>query len=104
LLIFRDFDRFMVFRVKQLLEDSGIPCFIKNEFLSGAIGEVAPLDAQPEVWLSDDEWQLKAEQLIADFTSQSEQQRASGDWVCLNCGEANDASFVICWQCQTNRE
>lgn len=94
----------MVFRVKQLLEDNGIPCFLKNEFLSGAIGEVSPMDAQPEVWLSDDDWQPKAEQLIRDFKSQAENDQKASDWVCSRCSESNEGSFAICWHCQSSRE
>ena len=58
----------MVWRVKQLLEDNHIPCFIKNEFASGAIGELSPLDSLPEVWLTDDGYETKAKALLAEFS------------------------------------
>ncbi|WP_100656618.1 DUF2007 domain-containing protein [Alteromonas flava] len=100
MLIYRDYDRFLVFRIKSLLEEHGIPCFLKNEFIAGAIGEVSPLDAQPEVWLTDPEWAPKAYALIDAFQHDCANKNNGQDWVCLNCGEANSASFEVCWQCQ----
>ena len=93
-------DRFMVQQVKQLLEDNGIPCFIKNEFAGGAIGELAPFDTWPEVWLTDSEWQTRAEHLIN--TLQSQPQRTE-PWVCQHCHEKNEGSFEVCWQCGAER-
>ena len=88
----------MVWRVKQLLEDNHIPCFIKNEFAIGAMGELSPLDIMPEVWLSDNEWEGKAKSLIADFSAEPISQKK---WICNQCNEENEASFAICWKCET---
>lgn len=92
----------MVFQVKQLLEDKGIPCYIKNEYAIGGIGELSPFDALPEVWLSDDEWQPHAEKLISEMTFQNQQDTLG--WVCDACQEANEASFELCWQCGTEKD
>lgn len=88
----------MVWRVKQLLEDSNIPCFIKNEFAIGAMGELSPLDNLPEVWLTDNEWQAKATALVADFSAEPVSQE---NWKCQQCDEDNEGSFLICWSCET---
>ncbi|WP_026377447.1 DUF2007 domain-containing protein [Aestuariibacter salexigens] len=98
--IFSSEDRFQVARVKDMLDANHIPCFIKNEFSIGGVGELSPFDAWPEVWLSDEEWQSKALRLIDELQS------GSGDgaeWRCPSCGEHNDATFEICWQCQQPR-
>nr|WP_100643382.1 DUF2007 domain-containing protein [Alteromonas facilis] len=102
--IYRDFDRFLVFRVKTLLEEHGIPCFIKNEFVSGAIGEVSPFDSQPEVWLSDPLWEKRAKALIEGFKQDVSDDSQVEDWSCSHCGEVNAASFDVCWQCQHSPE
>lgn len=94
--IYTHHDRFMVWQVKQLLDNHQIPCFIKNEFVGGAVGELAPLDSLPEVWLSDNEWETRANKLIAEMTADA---RVGKDWCCSECGERNDASFDFCWQC-----
>ena len=101
--IFRDYDRFMVYQIKQLLDANAIPCYLKNEFISGAIGELSPLDSQPEIWLLDDEWELRAQTLINSHLDQRESRQAQADWRCEHCNEVNDASFDVCWQCQAPR-
>lgn len=94
--IFWHHDRFRIYQIKQLLDDHGIPNYIKNEFAIGAMGELSPMDIMPEVWLADAEWQTKAEKLIAEF---DEPTTESKPWVCAKCGEQNEANFAICWQC-----
>ena len=85
----------MIWQAKSRLDEKGIPCFIKNEFASGGIGELSPIDSQPEVWICDDEWQRKAEQIVAvlDVPPPGEK------WLCAHCGEQNASSFELCWQC-----
>ncbi len=86
----------MVWQVKHLLAEHHIPCFIKNEYAIGAMGELSPLDALPEVWLTDDEWLPQANKLIAELLGSKVQKR---DWYCATCHEHNDGSFEVCWQC-----
>lgn len=93
--IYSHTERFMVWRVKALLEEQGIPCFIKNEFAIGAIGELAPMDVLPEVWLVDSEWEARARQLINEVSAAQE----SPPWICPHCGEKNEGAFEVCWQC-----
>ena len=50
----------MVFQIKQLLDEQGIPCFVKNEFAIGAMGELSPIDVLPEIWINDAQWLPKA--------------------------------------------
>lgn len=89
----------MVFQVKQLLDKKGIDCFVKNEFAIGAVGELAAGDAQPEVWIVDDDWLPKVEQFISRF---EEKPDSSESWLCNTCNELNDPSFEVCWQCGTD--
>jgi hypothetical protein len=86
----------MVFQIKQLLDEKGIPCFVKNEFAIGAMGELSPMDVLPEVWINDSEWLPKAQQFIDEFESQPIDQ---SPWVCSKCSETNAANFELCWQC-----
>jgi hypothetical protein len=86
---FRHHDRFHVYQVKSILDDAGIPCFVKNELVQGAIGEIPPMDSEPEIWLQDSEWQSKAQKIL--------------DWACAHCGQMNEFQFAICWKCQEPR-
>lgn len=92
----------MVWQVKQLLEENGIPCFIKNEFAIGGVGELSPLDVMPEVWLNDDEWQTRAQRLIEEM--EHSRPTDGADWICNACQESNDVSFEICWQCGKEKQ
>lgn len=93
--VFSHEDRFLVQQVKDLLDQKEVACFIKNEFASGAIGELAPFDCCPEVWILDEEWEPKAKLWIAQLAAESGTQ----EWHCNSCGEDNDGSFELCWQC-----
>jgi hypothetical protein len=90
----------MVFQIKQLLDEQGIPCFVKNEFAIGAMGELSPMDVMPEVWVSDLEWLPKAQKFVADFQHQPAD---TSSWICSDCHEKNAASFEFCWQCAKDR-
>ena len=85
-----------MFLVKQLLDDKGIPCFVKNEFAIGAMGELSPMDVLPEVWISDPLLLPKAKQLIENFEKPPSN---LSPWICNTCHEQNDATFELCWQC-----
>jgi hypothetical protein len=94
--VYSNEDRFLVQQIKDMLESKGISCFIKNEFAIGGAGDLSPFDCWPEVWIIDDDWQTKAEQMILDVKSDPQHGR---DWYCSECGEVNAGSFGICWRC-----
>ena len=99
--IFSSESRLRVQQVKDMLEAYQVPCFIKNEYAIGGVGELAPFDTWPEVWLSDDEWLPRASKLIDAF---EDEVTTGSTWCCRRCQERNEASFEICWQCGTERE
>lgn len=94
--VFASENRLQVQQIKDLLESHHIPCFIKNEYAIGAVGELSPFDAWPEVWLTDPEWEPKANSLIQEFSLPP---ITNEDWFCRQCGERNAATFEICWNC-----
>jgi hypothetical protein len=80
---------------RNVLEQAGIACTIKNEQLAGALGEIPFLDCLPELWVIDDAESARAEALIHE-------QRAApvgAPWRCPRCGEHNEAQFAACWRC-----
>ncbi|MCE2572580.1 DUF2007 domain-containing protein [Motilimonas eburnea] len=85
----------MVNHVKNLMAQAGIDTVIKNEFSQGALGDIAVFDCWPQLWLTQEgKWQ-QAQGVIAALS----QIAAQPDWICGHCGETNDASFELCWQC-----
>ncbi|MDN4501693.1 DUF2007 domain-containing protein [Alteromonadaceae bacterium BrNp21-10] len=99
--LFSSDNRFLMSQLKDQLDAIGIPCFIKNEFAAGAMGELAPQDCYPEIWLYDEEWLTRAKKEVAALQTEVNELE---DWVCQQCDEGNEASFQLCWQCQTLRE
>ncbi len=85
----------MVNHAKNLLAQAGIDTVIKNEFSQGALGDIGVFDCWPQLWLTQvGKWQ-QAQDLISSLNRQAH----LPEWRCPQCGEANDASFEICWQC-----
>jgi len=89
---------FLLNNLKNIVENHGIETVIKNEYLSGGVGEVPSLEAWPELWVLDDSKFDEAMSFVRDELSTD---NVSGeDWSCKGCGESNASSFEVCWQCQ----
>jgi hypothetical protein len=85
--------------LKSLLENAGIPCFIK-ENLSGIYPGVTAFPA--ELMIANDDDYEKAMMLIDSWKKEAPQ--PGENWTCLNCGEVLEGQFHICWKCGTPRE
>ncbi|WGO99052.1 DUF2007 domain-containing protein [Saccharophagus degradans] len=85
----------LVGSVKALLEQASIKVEMKNEYASGAVGELSAIDSWPEIWVSNlDEERAKI--IVARLQDNTPRE----EWVCAACSESNDAAFEVCWQCQ----
>ena len=82
--------------LKNLLEQSGIACVIKNDQLSGGLGEIPFLDCLPELWVLQDE-ELSRARAVLEAAEKTDIARAA--WRCPQCGESNEGQFAACWQC-----
>jgi len=80
-----------------LLQAKGIPCMRRNQFLSGAAGELPPNECWPEVWVEEDSDLPQAEDLIRRALQDTE--KPEHDWVCPGCQERIEAQFATCWNC-----
>lgn len=94
-MVYTDENLFLVSNAKNIIDAVGITSFLKNEFAQGAVGEVSAFDCWPELWVLEDSDYNKAMAAIAA----SEKSVSMPDWICNQCGEKNDASFEVCWQC-----
>ncbi|NMH59252.1 DUF2007 domain-containing protein [Alteromonas ponticola] len=101
--LFASDDRFLVQQVRSELEALDIPYLMKNEFISGAIGELPWQEVMPEIWLIDDTWEAKASKVI-DVLKQNLQddndKMCAQLWQCPQCHELNEPEFESCWQCE----
>jgi hypothetical protein len=82
--------------LRNVLEQSGIGCLIKNEQLSGGLGEIPFLECMPELWVVRDEQLAEAQTLLADLETGA---AAGPAWRCPACGESNEGQYAACWRC-----
>lgn len=82
--------------LKNLLEQSGIDCVLKNEQLSGGLGEIPFLECLPELWVVRDNQLSEALSLLEELARSSP---SAPTWRCSACGETNEGQFAVCWHC-----
>ena len=85
--------------LKNILENNGIACLIRNESLGSTAGELPPIVAWPELWINNASQEDEAKRLISDHTSEPDE--SLEDWLCEQCGETNEAQFGMCWNCSS---
>jgi hypothetical protein len=98
-LIYTHENRFLVGNAHNILEQAGIRVVWKNEFASGAIGELSAFDAWPELWVVDDADHPHAIAILTNILSTPN----TPEWTCPQCDENNDAAFEVCWNCQAEK-
>src|SRR5690606_11530506 len=92
-------DALMAGHISGLLEQAGIRCFIRNQYLWSAMGELPPNECWPEIWVSDECFDL-AREVIASALGGDDEPRAP--WRC-RCGEEMEGQFSACWRCGRER-
>lgn len=98
-LVYTHENKVLVENAKNLLELKGIDTLLKNEFASGAAGDLVPAETWPELWVLDETHYQEAMSALQVLN-----EKINGpDWVCGECHEPNGAAFESCWNCQTER-
>ena len=97
-LIYTHENGFLVSNIKNIIENSGLSVELKNEFLSGGSGDLAPQDTWVELWVVNDADYDKAMNIINHFNRSTDKP----DWICSSCGEKHSSSFEFCWHCQND--
>lgn len=98
---YSDYNQIKLRQIKALLDDAGIPCFVKNEYIQGASGEIPPHETLPEIWLIDYQWAPKAQALIDQL--EADLATDNNTWQCAKCNEVNEGQFLICWHCEHSK-
>lgn len=83
------------------LNAAGIEAQVLNEHAAGGVGELAPDDAAPEVWIVHERDLERALGIVEDYESDLEEPEggAAGTLRCPHCGEENPETFEVCWSC-----
>ena len=87
--------------LNSLLEENGIPCLVKNQFVGILRGDVPFTDTWPEVWVERDEDADAARALIEN--AQKNLESPGPKWTCPNCEEVLESQFESCWKCGTGK-
>ncbi|MEJ2042768.1 MAG: DUF2007 domain-containing protein [Reinekea sp.] len=85
---------YQVVNVQNLLKLNGIESMVRNEYAGGAAGDLAI--TWVELWLMREQDQEAALKIIEQVAGADQTE----DWFCSRCGEANNGSFELCWNCQ----
>ena len=99
-----DFTR--VGHCQAILEEAGIPSFIRNESTQNLLSGLPDSAALPVLCVTDDADATRAIELLRDFIAtekQIESEENSAEWKCPQCGETVPGNFGSCWQCETPR-
>lgn len=85
--------------LKNILEEGGIHCVLKNAQLAQAL-PLSPFTT--ELWVVNDDDFLPAQALCQDWFAPAPD--ALDLWVCPACGQRLGRRFDACWKCGTKRE
>lgn len=98
--VFTHPDRALIGMVADILASNGYACYVRNEFLGGAAGDIPAQECWPELWLLDGRDERPARALIAAVTPSSSINGES--WRCRGCGEWLEPQFGTCWHCASD--
>lgn len=98
-LIYTNENRLLVSNLQNILQNEGIATCLKNEFASGASGDLSFLSTWPEIWVLNEADYLLSLDIIHTVLDNSN----TTEWCCSQCGEINSAPFDYCWNCQNEK-
>jgi hypothetical protein len=97
--VFTAHDTILAGYFKSILEERGIACVLRNDYLGGGAGELPLNECWPEIWVVDPREEQLAKSIIAQNRTPAE-----GDaWLCPSCQESLEPQFTSCWQCGTTK-
>lgn len=87
--------------LKEVLEQEGILCTIKNQQGSSLAGEVPFAEVFPELWVVNDHELPQAQEFLESWRQAQPPETTA--WTCLKCGETLEKEFTTCWNCENVR-
>ena len=95
-LVYTHDNQIMVANIANYLMQNNIEVVIRNQYASGGVGEIPPIEAWPEVFVLNDNFFSKAINLINELNKDLDEPK----WLCKKCNEINYPTFDYCWNCQ----
>jgi hypothetical protein len=75
------------------LEREGIATTVQRQYLVGGIGDLAPDQCLPEIWITELHQEARAGEILSQLKNVKQRR-----WACV-CGEFIEGGFEQCWQC-----
>ena len=83
---------------RNCISSEGIEVEIRNEFASGGVGELSPMQTWPELWVDESDYD-RAKAIVDNLMHV----QLGQIWTCRRCGEENESTFEVCWHCQADK-
>ena len=103
--VYSSYDYMLIGHLKGVLDDHGIACMTRNEYLIGGAGDLPPNECWPEIWVVDDADRDRARTIVD--TALADPALAGGEsapmWQCAGCAESIEGQFTACWNCGAER-
>lgn len=92
--VFRAPTLLQVAHARNVLTTSGIQSELRNQYLSGALGDLPMLETWPQLLVEDDD-----EHAALRALARAAALPAGPAWTCAACGEVSEPQFTQCWRC-----
>ncbi len=87
--------------LKEILEQEGILCTVKNQQGSSLAGEVPFAEVFPELWVVNNDDFPQAQEFLESWRQGQPAEVTA--WICSKCGESHEKDFTTCWNCGEER-
>ena len=92
--VFRAASLIQVAHARNVLLTAGIPSELRNQYLSGALGDLPMLETWPQLFVEDADEQPALRALARAVMAPT-----GASWTCEHCGELLEPQFTSCWRC-----
>ncbi len=99
--VFLNHDFTRVEHYKGILDEAGIPSFVRNESSLNVLTQMPDNTSLPALCVTNDEDYDRAIEVLRAFMQTPES--TGPDWKCASCGETVPGNFDSCWKCGTAR-
>lgn len=92
--VFRAATLLQVAHARNVLTTAGIGSELRNQYLSGALGDLPMFETWPQLLVEDDD-----ESAALRALARAAALPAGSAWTCKACGEVLEPQFTQCWRC-----
>jgi len=83
-----------VAHARNVLLTAGIGCELRNQYLSGALGDLPMMETWPQLYVDDGD-----ERFALSVLARADTPPTGVAWVCSECRESLEPQFTHCWRC-----